>query len=422
MTEDSVQPCPVPDAHRRLMDCHAQWHLLHESYYDPDEFRLNLNSLVPNLRNVTWLLQKQKAVIPDFGTWYPQFQQSAGSSEIMKWVVKSRNRITKESDLELLSSCRVIWIRDWLQRAEGTASFPPRKTTPEILMTLHRNGVPPVGTVTLKRRWVDKALPDWELLAATSEAYSRLERLLWTAHEAFGIERCDLPDRSLECVTSKLTDSSMRLPCMHVAQSDLQTHVSMSGGFIEEETEPFELDPEKLEVAAARYGELAYPESGAIENVPGFMAMARTVMERDGFHGTFALLYRGQQQVAVQALEFHDQQQKILTFERLADLVESTRADGIVIIGESWIANQTAKEKELNTVFFPARDRLDRMECLTVYAVTRDGRHAELVSMVERGENGETRCAEPMDVSFEAGMNTMVPIKLRWADMQKRGL
>lgn len=422
MAPDSSSPCPVPDAHRRLMDCHTQWHLLHESYYDPDAFRLHLNSLVPNLRNVTWLLQKQKAVIPDFQTWYSKFQQSAGSSEIMKWVVKSRNRITKESDLEILSSCRVVWIRNWLQRAEGTASFPPRMTTPEILITLHRNGVPPVGTVTLKRRWVDKALPEWELLAATSEAYSHLSRLLWTAHKAFGIERCDLPDRSLECVTSELADTLMRLPCMHAAQSELQTHVSMSGGYLEEESKPLEIDPDKLEVSIARYGELAYPKSGAIENVPGFMKMARTVMERDGYHGTFALLYSGQRQVAVQALEFRDQQEKMLTFERLADLVESTRADGIVIIGESWIANRTEKEKELNTIFFPARDRLDRMECLTVYAVTRDGRHAELVSMVERGENGEARCADPMDVSFEAGMNTMVPIKLRWAEMQKRGL
>ncbi|MGW1529273.1 hypothetical protein [Streptomyces sp. NPDC001588] len=422
MAAEPVQPCPLVDAHRRLMDCHMQWHLLHESYYDPDDFRLNLNSLVPNLRNVTWLLQKQKAVIPDFETWYSQFQQSAGKSEIMKWVVKSRNRITKEADLELLSSCKVVWIRDWLRRAEGTATFAPRMTTPEILLSLYRNGVPPVGTVTLKRRWVDKALPEWELMAATAEAYSRLRQLLWTAHRAFGVERCDLPERSLDCVTSGLSNSTAHPACMHVAQSELQTHISMSGAVIEEVAESVDLDPENLAASAARYGDLNYPTSDPIENVPGFMAMARTVMEKDGFHGTFALLYSGERQVAVRALQFGDQESKILAFEGLADLVESVRADGILIIGESWIATLTEKEKEVNSIFFPARDRLDRMECLTVYAVTRDGRHSELVSMVERGANGETRCAEPVDATFEAGMNTMVPIKLRWADMQKRGL
>ncbi|MFJ8362278.1 hypothetical protein [Streptomyces sp. NPDC093984] len=252
MTAEPVQPCPLVDAHRRLMDCHMQWHVLHESYYEPDDFRLNLNSLVPNLRNVTWLLQKQKAAIPDFDTWYPQFQQSAGKSEIMKWVVKSRNRITKESDLELLSSCKVVWIRDWLRRVEGTATFAPRMTTHEILLSLYRNGVPPVGTVTLKRRWVDKALPEWELLAATAEVYSRLQQLLWTAHSAFGIERCDLPDRSLECVTSQLADSTARLSCMHLAQSELQTHISMSGAAIEEHAQRFDFDPAKSSCGQVR--------------------------------------------------------------------------------------------------------------------------------------------------------------------------
>lgn len=422
MTSDPIQACPVPHAHRRLMDCHVQWHSLHESYSDPDGFRLNLNSLVPNLRNVTWLLQKQKATLPEFQSWYPEFQRKAGNSDIMKWVVKSRNRITKESDLELHSSCQVVWIRDWLRRVEGTASFAPRTTTPEIIDSLCRNGLPPFGTITIKRQWVDKALPDWELLAATAEVYSRLNQLLWTAHAAFDVSSCDLTNQSVECVTSEMSASGMRLSCMHLAQSELHTDITMSGDTLQAEVEPIEFDPEKLEAAATRYGELKYPSSGPIENVPGFMAMARTMMERDGAHGTYAFLYSGQRQVAVQGLQFFDQATKILTFERLADLVESTRADGIVIISESWTATPTEKEQALQTVFFPPRDRLDRKECLTVYGVTRGGRHAELISMVERGANGETRCAEPMDVSVDVGMNTMVPIKRRWADMDRRGL
>ncbi|MFJ2781268.1 hypothetical protein [Kitasatospora sp. NPDC087315] len=72
-SDDAAQPCPMPNAHRRLMDCHAQWHRLHEVYFDPHEFRLTMNSLVQNLRNVTWLLQKQKAQLVGFDEWYPRF-------------------------------------------------------------------------------------------------------------------------------------------------------------------------------------------------------------------------------------------------------------------------------------------------------------------------------------------------------------
>lgn len=101
--EKIAQQCPMPGAHRRLMDCHVQWHRLHEDYFDPHGFRIMLNALVPNLRNVTWLLQKQKKDLAGFDQWYPRFQQQSGNSEIMRWVVKSRNRITKEADLELHS-------------------------------------------------------------------------------------------------------------------------------------------------------------------------------------------------------------------------------------------------------------------------------------------------------------------------------
>ncbi|MET9078999.1 hypothetical protein ABZX95_44385 [Streptomyces sp. NPDC004232] len=396
--------------------------MLHDAYLDPDGFRLNLNALVPNLRNVTWLLQKQKAVIPDFATWYPEFQEACKKSEIMGWVVKSRNRITKESDLELLSSCQVIWTRNWLQRVEATATFPPRMSTSEIIQALRHSNTPPVGLITVQRKWVDKALPSWELLTATAEAFSWLSQVLWRAHTAFGVDRCDLADRAIECVTSALHGTLTRLPCMHLAQSELQAHFTMSGGVVEEEFESFDPDPATLKAAGERYGELKYPRSGPIENVPGFMAIARTLTEKDGHHGTFAFLYNGEQPVATQEMRFNDQDTKMLSFEGLADLVESTRADGIVIISESWLAVQTEKEKELNTVFFPARDRLDRMEGLTVYAATRDGRQAELLSMIERGPNGEVSCGEPVDVTIPTGSNTLTPIRRRWDDMEKRGL
>ena len=86
------------------MDCHVHWHASLDEYMEPQGFRLNLNALIQALRNVTFMLQKQKANLPDFIEWYPAWQESVKGDEVMSWVVRARNRIVKEADLELNST------------------------------------------------------------------------------------------------------------------------------------------------------------------------------------------------------------------------------------------------------------------------------------------------------------------------------
>jgi hypothetical protein len=411
----------MPAAHRRLMDCHTQWHMLQEAYFDPHGFRLNLNSLLQNLRNVTWLLQKQKAELAGYNEWYPRFQESAGKDSLMRWSVRSRNRITKESDLELLSHMRVVWHQDWLQRVVGTSSsYPPRMSVREVVVDMMRRYRPPYGTMTVQRRWVDKALPEWELLDATGEVYAWLEALLAEAHSAAGVHLCNLESHEQECVTSALRATRTRPECMLLPKEDLQAHFDLVDGTeIEQITEPIEFAEELANQAAERYGmRFQLPaKAGPIEAVPTYMQAARVMMERDGHHGTFAFLYRGDRLVQLAALEFYNQGSKILAFERLASAVRALKVDGLVVIAEVWWAVQTEREKELGTVLFPARDRLDRNEALAVYAATRDGRFASQVAVVTREADGRTVCAEPAeDVDFAA--NTLAPIVRMWKEME----
>ncbi|MEV7776816.1 hypothetical protein [Kitasatospora sp. NPDC088351] len=418
-SDDAAQPCPMPNAHRRLMDCHAQWHRLHEVYFDPHEFRLTMNSLVQNLRNVTWLLQKQKAQLVGFDEWYPRFQQSSGSNEIMRWIVKSRNRITKEADLELLSELQVVWHQDWLQRVIGTSSkYPPRMSIREITDDVMRRYRPPFGTMTVRRRWVDKALPAWELLDATSEAYTRLEELLAEGHSVAGVPVCDLEAHDRECVTSSLQVSGTRPHCMLDAKDDLEAHFDLVEGVeIESTSLVIERDEELIAKSVERYGSRAkIPTNGPIDAVPEFMANAQRLMEMDGEHGTFVFLYRGDALIKMGGLIFYNQNSKILAFEKLASQVKAMNADGVLVIAESWFALPTKREEELGTVFFPARDRLDRMEALTVYAATRNGKTAGQISLVTRDASGRAICAEPADMD-DAVVNTLAPILRIWAEM-----
>ncbi|MFJ8614801.1 hypothetical protein ACIRD4_02990 [Streptomyces clavifer] len=405
------------------MDCHSQWHALRDAYFEPDGFRLGLNSFLQTHRSVTSLLLKHKANLPGFEQWFTSFSNNGAQENVMRWAKKSRNRIVHESDLELDSSCRVIWIGDWYRRSERVATFPPRMSVSEMIDAVRASrGVPPYGVVTVKRRWVDKALPSWELLDATAETYVKLNHLLRVGHAAAGVEVCDLERGGLDCVNSELPEVAGHLPCMRESHSEFSGHFSVTDGrFLEEESEEIEIDFEERENRARAYGLPELPQGDAVDCVEGFMAIARKVMSRDGFHETIAMCFKEGVVVHIQGMNFDNQRIKMLTFERLANLVESLRADGVLIIGEVWTGKQTAKEKELGTILFPARDRLDREEALAVYALTRDGRYADLTSPMERTPEGEVVCGEP--IFFDSmKSNTLIPVQRKWKEMESRGI
>ncbi|MFE4922633.1 hypothetical protein [Streptomyces sp. NPDC056661] len=405
------------------MDCHAQWHAVQESYFDPDSFRLALNSFLQTHRSVTSLLLKHKANLSGFQEWFTTYSDTTAKLQVMSWAKKSRNRIVHESDLDLNSSCHVTWIGDWYTRSETQGTFPPRMSVREIIAAIQASrGLPPFGTITIARRWIDKELESWELLDAAAAVYMHLNELLRIGHQASNVETCNLEGAYAECVSDALPLASGHLPCMYVAQSELTSHFSApDGGVLSDFSEEFEIDEAKAKEAFESYQRPEFPGGDAIARVPGMMKVARQVMEKDGNHGTFAFLFAGESLLKIQAMEFDSQRTKRLAFEGLARLVESSRADGLLVIGEMWMGVQTELEKKLNTVLIPARDQVDKKEGLSVYAVTRDGRQTKQVCVVERGTDGETICGDPME-SDGGIMNTMIPIFRRWKEMELRDL
>ncbi|MET7715884.1 hypothetical protein [Streptomyces sp. NPDC005407] len=373
---------------------------------------------------MTSLLLKHKSSLPKFHEWFTEYDGGAAKTDVMLWAKKSRNRIVHDSDLDLNSSCHVTWIRDWYTQLEAKATFPPRMSVSEIIKAIRNSqGLPPFGTITIKRRWVDKALNSWEVLDAAAASYMHLSDLLRVGHSAAGVGLCTLEESYTDCVDTTLPEISGNLSCMHFAQAELASHFSVPDGAILDSTqEEYEIDCEQAKASHERYEPPEFPDGDAIERVPGLMAIACKVMEKDGVHGTFAFCFKGESLLTIQAMQFDSQRTKILSFENLGNLVESARADSVIVIGEMWMGLPTEIEKKLGKFFIPARDRLDRVEGLSVYALARDGRHAELMCFVERGSNGETRCSEPIEVDFTGAMNTMIPVQRKWKDMESRGL
>ena len=60
----SEKSCPLPVTHTRLHQAHELWHRAADAYPDPEDFVLNLNQLLVTLRQVTFMLQTEKAASP----------------------------------------------------------------------------------------------------------------------------------------------------------------------------------------------------------------------------------------------------------------------------------------------------------------------------------------------------------------------
>lgn len=401
-------PCPIAHAHRRLLDCHELWHAAQKNYMEPEAFRLNLNSLIQGLRSVTWLLQKQKATLPDFPEWYAEWQELARQDSIMTWIVRSRNRIVKEADLELLSRASVYVSLDWLNEMSMSWSMPPRYTTRQILIRLlSTQRIPRVGVLTVERRWVDRLLPEHELLDACAHAYQFTARVIATAHVSKGVDRCDLPARTSPCVTSEI---KRRLLCMHEIDEVRKLHVNLETGTeIGEYLRPV---PGSAQEARQRYGENSLT-GDAIAMVPQVIEFNKKMLMMDGGLATVAILMRGEKMIDTVSLEFYDQASKRIAFHKVGDWARRYDADGVVIVSESWMAFLGKDEDVSDPNIIPARDRPDKQEAITVTGITKDGRTLKASCIFTRDTDGQISFGDTI-LTDSIHANTLEPVRRVW--------
>ena len=184
--------CPLSSVDKRLDDVRVAWIDALRNYNKPDEFRRSLNTCVTTLRTVTFVLQKNKASIPDFQPWYEKWQERMRQDEVMHWLLVARNYIEKEGDLKTLSVADVTMTIDWGMRIYQRFPVDPFLSTSQIAETV-RESVPvekekaESALLEVERRWVDVQLPDYEVLDALSYCYSFIAKLVEDAHAQLGI-------------------------------------------------------------------------------------------------------------------------------------------------------------------------------------------------------------------------------------------
>lgn len=366
-------------ARRRLDQAYELWHRALTAYPDVDPFCLEINSLIQALRSVTWLLQKALRHEDGFEDWYRPWQDTMRGDLVMRWLVKARNQIEKEGDLELRSTARVSVIASWLPAPYDEFDVPPLLPPHAIAAALAAREIPKElreeGVLKVERRWVTASLSDVELLEACAHAYSELDALLSDAETRFGKNRARLEARPGGRPTTMVAGPDLRSAFLHLS----------SGQFLEVETSHPPIDPDGDIKVRDRYGNLfdkPFPGASLDERVRSHHEIGRRMLEIDGHHQTIAILLRGGRRVGINALQAGDQQEKYLMMEALAQDVLQRDADEVILSTEVWMA--VALQADDPQAQKRAGDRMDRSEAFVTYGVSRQGPNLTVMTPFSR--------------------------------------
>lgn len=388
MAEQNAK-CPLERLDRRLEDAHRQWHAADEAYFDPDEFRRSIQSVIQTLRTVTFMLQSMKSDIPDFDHWYGGWQERLKADPLMRWMVEARNRIEKQGDLKLHSFVRAEVIASYLEDGprvevpanlfDGLKSLIEGLPTGQIAKHIAKHGI-----LKVERRWVENTLPELELLEAAAVAYSRLTELVADAHRHLGLAAPETIDhRTREVIQPKPTT---RPPCMIDHGASRSIHLSIEdGSVLRFEEKPITVTMKKAEAAAKKYGfknaQDIFGKAGEPyeATLASLFKTARSVFKRDHYHDSIVFIFRDRNLIDVRGFRPDNQRDKYLMMRKLAADVQKIGGDAIIQLNEVWTANYDPREPYRRAVDAP-----DRQEHLIAVLVQRDGPTMHLSAEIRR--------------------------------------
>ncbi len=410
----SEDVCPLAAVDQRLADTHRLWHQAEAAYFDPDGFRLAIQNTIQTLRTVTFILQKHKAIIPNFAEWYGdidkkipgEWQRRLGTDPLMRWMVDARNRIEKQGDLEANSMVSAEVIASYLDegpRVEVPAHLFDTVGTliEQIPNTALGEHVRRNGMLRVQRRWIENTLPDYELLDAVAIAFGKIAELVHDAHRQIGLD----PPKTIhdeDHNSYDLPSMGWRFPCMIAHELPRTLLISLAdGSVIEFETKhvPLKVNTEQVTALVERYGGTAFEAMGHnyesnVELAAGYFSLARSVFQRDGHHITLLFLFRERKLVRMPIqVVFGNVQQKYALMRQLAAEATTSGADAAILIGEAWMA----PADKLRPYERPA-DVSFRTEVLTLHLVGKDGTSVACeADIIRNGTNvslGETRVTD----------------------------
>jgi hypothetical protein len=324
---------------RRLADLAHLLKVCHATYMEPDLFRMNTNQFLQTSRTVTFIVQKNKASIPNFAQWYQSTVIDPWRKDtVMIWARDARNSIEKEGDLELNSKLNLTLLFSYLSETDIRIGCGRSELLVAGIKKLVRlaqkklpTGVGDAAIVKIERRWVTASLASMELLQALTYIYARLyDMCLDLATKLSGVLASNIPDAS---EFDSFRDRAQQIVYIKIA--NLRVHsLAFESSAVQRDDEVQPALRQKLtEIIATS------PRDATFDGTCLFLArMAEMTFTHFGNHVPMLFLY-DEHWVPIDMIStwFADQADKYIFWRRAADRVATQRAHGIGWISESWV-------------------------------------------------------------------------------------
>lgn len=371
-----------------------------DTYNDPEGFRANLNSTIEALRNVTFMLQKEKRAVPDFDTWYDEWRDKMGADSAMTWLCQARTIVVHTSDLETQSTAHAT-IHTNLSLARISLEVPLllpfaaaceliASTLPEPFASNKSDLV-----LSIERRWVAKQLPEWELLDVLGHAYGVLSTILKEAHERAGFSF-----ETRDCHGDGCTiPVDGRLPCMITTAESRTVRTALAdGAVLVPRQREIQIKPQHTKKAVKRYGLEKFKVPLTVGADPfqlaeSLMLIAKQMLQKDKYHVRIMFL-RTPNQWTIRQIDARDRTEKYALMRTLANEIRKLQVDALIEISESWMSSI----EEMKSGRLPAEAH-DKKEALLVTVATSDGKCRQHVTMFTRNILGQIKLGKTEVVS-----------------------
>jgi hypothetical protein len=403
-----------------LDDCHRLWHLALEHYFDPDGFRVAIQTCIQTLRTVTFVLQNSKDKIPGFDDWYAGAQEQLKGDPILRWAVTARNQVEKQGDLESHSMLKAQVIASYLDL------FPVLEVKTELFESLDgifskiphavlAQQVVKHGYLKVERKWVAESLPEMELLDATAYVFGKLSTLNDEAHHQIGLsgsKTVRMREGSPEAVPGGGPQDG-RLPCMVAVDQHRSLMIELATGHRAKiRQEPFETAKEALEVSRDRYKlDHEFLQDADMKTLAGlsrsYFKIARRMFETDKAHIALAVLIQKRTPIAHLVLGVENRADKYMIARQLASEVERYNADAIMLINEVWSADLS----DLRPFEYPS-ESAHKTEHLQLYVCSAAGEEIWLSAEIHRTEDS-VELAETVEID-PRGSWIFEPVRETW--------
>ena len=380
---------------RRLVDLAHILTSCAETYFEPELFRRNTNNFLQTARTVTFIIQKHKADIPDFDSWYQANVLDAWKNdELMQWAKEARNTIEKEGDLELYSSLRVVLLLSYLEEDDVEVQCGRNELLRAGVQKLIRfsqkqlpTGVSDAAAIKIERLWITSKLKSHELLKALGYVYSRLFDCCRRLATHLGYQ---LPNSVLSpSDVNAIREDSRQVQIVKL--KDLDTYRITTQGI---NRLPDESLPGVIKEGVAKLKETLGRPSDFLSFIAFYSGMAEITFRHWGYHVPMLFLFgRNWETLDFITPVFNDQSEKYFFWRSLAERVQIQNIYCLIYITEIWIRDVSGYPSSA------IKDLPIRGEKLQLTAFDRDGEMTVRSWPIERVGDNELPTLGAMEVA-----------------------